>query len=200
MDCEKAGTLMNERLDGPLSSDNEAALRRHCEACPVCAEERRLLAEAVALVVEAPLSSPTAGFDRKVLEALGPAIESRPAPRWVFRSAAALGCGLAGWAAAAVLVAAWFFDPADARGWVEALPAPAELPHIMTAALATTVLAAWDVLALAGKVGRVLLLALNGHRIFLPMAAAAMLSGSMLSALFGRGSSGLSTHSSRRSL
>ena len=54
MDCQKCQERFSEYLDRQLMSDDLEALEKHLAACAHCADEYRLLAQAVALLRQAP--------------------------------------------------------------------------------------------------------------------------------------------------
>jgi len=103
MSCDEILSRLDERVDGSLSREEEAALAIHLAACPACRDEERRLRELVAAARALPPAIPP-GRD------LWPDIEARLGAHArvasVRRGKRALS-GLPGWlAAAAILIAA----------------------------------------------------------------------------------------------
>jgi hypothetical protein len=77
MDCSEAGTMLDELALGVLPGDQRTALFQHVDECPAC---RRLLDElsesADALLLAAPVATPAAGFEDRVLERVAAAREA----------------------------------------------------------------------------------------------------------------------------
>lgn len=106
MDCEQLQEVAAELAAGTLSGEERAAALAHVSACAACREDVAVLAGVVdGLLLLAPPAEPPAGFESRVLAALGtaPVVSAprrlRPA-RWLAGLAAAavvaLVLGLAG--------------------------------------------------------------------------------------------------------
>ena len=66
MDCAANRRLMNERLDGSITSADERALEAHLSACSSCRREWEMLAAVDLILADTPLSLAPAGFERSV--------------------------------------------------------------------------------------------------------------------------------------
>ncbi len=197
MNCENAQDLINERLDGTLAAPEEAGLQAHLAGCPFCAQEDRVLSEALTLVAVAPIQSPSMEFNDKVLEAAGLDVQ---ATRWLPWAGAVFGLGMAGWSVAAIAAAAWMLNPDVLAQWFASAPSPAELPGLAAVACAKAGLRATDILSLTGMIGRSLLRAMDPTSLIFPLAASTILSAGILTALTGSGSTALPNRISRSTL
>ncbi len=197
MNCENAQDLINERLDGILAAKEEASLRAHLAGCPACAQEERVLSEALTLVAIAPLQSPSVEFNEKVLEAAG--LDTQAA-HWLPWAGAAFGLGIAAWSAAAIAAAAWFLDPGALAQWFVSAPSPAEFPGLAALACAKAGLRTANILSLMGAIGRSLLQTMDPASLIFPLAASTILSAGILTALTGSGNTTLPNRTSRSTL
>ncbi|MEA3409498.1 MAG: zf-HC2 domain-containing protein, partial [Candidatus Eisenbacteria bacterium] len=67
MNCAANRRLMNERLDGSITSRDERALETHLSACSSCRREWEMLAAVDRVLSDAPLERAPAGFERSVI-------------------------------------------------------------------------------------------------------------------------------------
>ncbi len=77
MDCAANRRLMDERLDGSITSADARALEAHLSACSSCRREWEMLAAVDRVLAEAPLSRAPAGFERSVVSEIARRVEAR---------------------------------------------------------------------------------------------------------------------------
>ncbi len=101
MTCEQVSELLTAHLDGELSPAEQAAVETHLAGCPSCQARADALRTAIGALATLPALEPSAGFEARVLSALGKPRANRP--HWARRVAVVVvSCGAV---AAAVLVA-----------------------------------------------------------------------------------------------
>ena len=67
VDCAANRRLMDEKLDGNITSDDARALEAHLSACSSCRREWEVLVAVDRVLADAPLERAPAGFERSVV-------------------------------------------------------------------------------------------------------------------------------------
>jgi predicted anti-sigma-YlaC factor YlaD len=70
MDCGLVRRLMNDRLDGGISADDDRALETHLAGCPSCGREWALMAALDGVLADEAVEAAPAGFELSVMMAV----------------------------------------------------------------------------------------------------------------------------------
>ncbi len=96
MDCAANRRLMDEKLDGNITSDDARALEAHLSACSSCRREWEVLVAVDHVLADAPLERAPAGFERSVIKRIVRRVEAR---RRIESIGIPVACGVAAIAA-----------------------------------------------------------------------------------------------------
>ena len=77
MDCAANRRLMDEKLDGDITSDDARALEAHLSACSSCRGEWEVLVAVDRVLADDSLSRAPAGFERSVATEIARRVEAR---------------------------------------------------------------------------------------------------------------------------
>jgi anti-sigma factor RsiW len=77
MDCADCRHLMNEKLDGSISSEDSRELEKHVSGCPSCRSEWAALEEMDRALRQYPLDRAPGGFERSVMREIIRRVEVR---------------------------------------------------------------------------------------------------------------------------
>jgi anti-sigma factor RsiW len=106
----KDPTLLSALLDGELSAEQSAAVRRHVDQCPACRQHYDILRQTDAMVRGMPPLTPSEDFDRTFWSKVADHDERRSDRTWLRiqwgRWRPALAAGVAAAAAAVVIFVA----------------------------------------------------------------------------------------------
>ncbi len=140
MDCSANRRLMDEKLDGNITSDDARALEAHLSACSSCRREWDVHVAVDRVLADAPLERAPAGFERSVITEITRRVEAR---RRIESIGIPVACGVAAVAAGYGVhrVVSWEAAHSFARGIGEAangILAPLAEPLAETPDLVTT--------------------------------------------------------------
>ena len=96
MDCAANRRLMDEKLDGSITSDDARALEAHLSACSSCRREWELLVAVDRVLAGTSLSRAPAGFEQSVVAEIVRRVEAR---RRIESIGIPVACGVAAVAA-----------------------------------------------------------------------------------------------------